>query len=306
VVVENFSPGTMDRLGLSAESLLELNPRLVYGAATGYGVDGPDRDQLAMDITIQAHSGVMSVTGFPDQPPVKAGVAFVDFLGGTHLYAGVVTALFERERTGVGRIVDVAMIDTIYPTLASNLSGYFRDGFAGRAGNGHGGGALVPYNVYATADGHVAIIVITDQQWRNFCGAIGQPELVDDERFSSNGRRYHELEALDRLIEKWTSARSRDEVVSILQAAKIPVARVRDIGEIVEDRHLHERGAIQRIAHPHLPDAVVPHSPLRFRGTPLLPLIPSPTLGRDNRAIYCDSLGLTDDELDALRADGVV
>ena len=209
VVVENFSPGTMDRLGLSAESLLELNPRLVYGAATGYGIDGPDRDQLAMDITIQAHSGVMSVTGFPEQPPVKAGVAFVDFLGGTHLYAGIVTALYERERTGVGRIVDIAMIDTIYPTLASNLSGYFRDGFAGRAGNGHGGGALVPYNVYATADGHVAIIIISDQQWRNLCGAMGQPELVDDERFSSNGRRFHRLEELDDIIETWTSARSR-------------------------------------------------------------------------------------------------
>ncbi|MEN3273341.1 MAG: hypothetical protein V7636_2102, partial [Actinomycetota bacterium] len=159
VVLENFGPGTMEDLGLSADLLLEVNPRLIYGAATGYGIDGPDRDALAMDITIQAHGGVMSVTGFPGQPPVKAGVTFVDFLGGTHLYAGIVTALYERERTGLGRIIDVAMIDTIYPTHASNMGAYYRDGVTFRNGNGHGGGAVVPYDVYATSDGFVALLL---------------------------------------------------------------------------------------------------------------------------------------------------
>lgn len=306
VVIENFGPGTMDRLGVGPERLLEVNPRLVYGAATGYGIDGPDRDALAMDITIQAHSGVMSVTGFPDQPPVKAGVAFVDFLGGTHLYAGIMTALYERERTGRGRIVDVAMIDTIYPTLASNLSGYFRDGIAGRSGNGHGGGALVPYNVYPTSDGYVALIVITDAQWRRLCDAMGTPHLADDERFSSHGRRYYNAEALDALITEWTSARPRHEVTAALHEARVPVAAVREVGEIVEDRHLHERGAIQRIDHPELPDAVVPHSPLRFRGTPLAPLVPSPSLGAHNDAIFGGELGLSGEELAALRKEGVL
>jgi CoA:oxalate CoA-transferase len=305
VVVENFGPGTMERLGLGPESLLELNPRLVYGGATAYGIDGPDRDQLGMDITIQAHSGVMSVTGFPDQPPVKAGVAFVDFLGGVHLYAGIVTALYERERTGQGRIVDVAMVDTIYPTLASNLSAYYRDGVAPRSGNGHGGGALVPYDVYPTSDGHIAIIVVTPQHWVSLCAAMGQPELADDERFRSNGRRFHNVESLDEIIGQWTSSHTRDEVVAALKVAKVPAAAVRDVAEVVEDRHLHERGALQHIEHPQLGDVVVPHSPLRFRGTPLVPLVPSPALGAHNHEVF-GKLGLSDKEIDRLRDDGVL
>ncbi len=216
VLIENFGPGVMERLGLGAETLLEVNPRLVYGGATGYGIDGPDRDRLALDITIQAHSGVMSVTGFPDSAPVKAGVAFIDFLGGTYLYGGIVTALYERERTGRGRIVDVAMIDTVYPTMASNMSGYYRDGEARRYGNGHGGGALFPYDVFPTADGYVAILVVTTQQWPNFCNAMGRPELIDDERFASNNRRYRNSEAINAVITEWTSALTRDEVVARL------------------------------------------------------------------------------------------
>jgi CoA:oxalate CoA-transferase len=285
VVLENFGPGTMDDLGVGPETLLELNPRLVYGSSTGYGVDGPDRDALAMDITIQAHGGVMSVTGFPDQPPVKAGVTFVDFLGGTHLYAGIVTALFERERTGVGRIVDVAMIDTIYPTHASNLSAFYRDGHTVRNGNGHGGGAVVPYEVYATSDGYVALIVITDQQWANLCAAMGQPELAHDERFRTNGRRYHNLAALDEIITAWMSMQTRADVVASLHAAKVPVAAVREVAELVDDAHLHARGALQRMDHPQLGPIVVPHSPLRFRGSELLPLRPSPALGEHNDEI---------------------
>ena len=306
VVLENFGPGTMDRLGVGSDVLLEANPRLVYGAATAYGIDGPDRDQLGMDITIQAHSGVMSVTGFPEQPPVKAGVAFVDVLGGVHLYGAIVTALYERERTGRGRVVDVAMIDTIYPTLASNLSAYYRDGVAPRSGNGHGGGALVPYDVYPTSDGYVAIIVVTPQHWRSLCEAIEQPELADDERFRSNGRRYHNADAVGLNRPLLDDAASRGEVVSALRAAKVPAAAVRDVGEVVEDRHLHDRGALQRIDHPQLGELVVPHSPLRFRGTPLAPLVPSPALGADNEVIYGGWLGLDTGEIERLRKDGVI
>ena len=306
VLIENFAPGTMDGLGVGPESLLEVNPRLVYGAATGYGVDGPDREQLAMDITIQAHSGVMSVTGFPDQAPVKAGVAFIDFLGGTHLYAGVLTALYERERTGSGRIVDVAMIDTVYPTLASNLSGWYRDGTAPRSGNGHGGGAMCPYNVYPARDGHVAIIVVTEGQWRQLCAAMGRPELADDERFRTNGRRYHNLEELDSLIAAWSATLARDEVVAALRRARVPVAAVRGVEEMVADRHLHERGALQTVDHPDLGPIVVPNSPLRFRGSSPLSLAPSPSLGRDNEAVYGGLLGISSRGIAELAAEGVI
>src|SRR5205823_4432950 len=149
---------------------------------------------------------------------------------------------FERSRTGVGRVVDVAMADTIYPTLASNLSGWYRTGSAPRSGNGHGGGAVAPYNVYATVDGFVAIIVVTEQQWRNLAGAMGEPELGDDERFRSNGRRYHNIDALDSLVGAWTASLTRDEVVAACRAHKVPAAVVRDVGEVVDDPHLHARG----------------------------------------------------------------
>jgi len=306
VVLENYGFGTMDRLGLGPDVLLAANPRLVYGAATGYGVDGPDRDRLAMDITIQAHGAVMSVTGFPDQPPVKAGVAFVDFLGAVHLYSAIVTALYERERTGVGRVVDVAMIDTIYPTLASNLSAFYRDGVAPRSGNGHGGGALVPYDVYPTSDGYIAVIVVTEGQWRSLCEALGAPELADDDRFSTNARRFYHLAEIDSILSAWTSVRSRDEVVARLTDAKVPVAAVRDVGEMVEDAHLHERGALVRIDHPLAGAVVVPNTPLRFRGSQMAEVRPSPALGADTRTVLSEWLGLDDRALDQLADDGVV
>ena len=306
VVVENFGPGVMERLGVGPERLLAVNPRLVYGGATAYGIEGPDRDRLGMDVTLQAWSGVMSVTGHAGQPPVKAGVAFVDFLGAANLYAGIVTALYERERTGRGRIVDIAMIDTIYPTLASNLASYYRDGTTPQTGNGHGGAALVPYNVYPTADGYVALIVLTARHWQGLCEAMGRPELADDERFRSNGRRYHNVDALEAEIEAWTTALPRDEVVAALEAVRVPVAAVRRVPELVEDPHLHERGAVRRVDHPDLGEMVVPHSPLRFRDSAPLPLFPSPALGEHNRLIYGEWLGLDEAEIDRLAADGTL
>jgi CoA:oxalate CoA-transferase len=306
VVIENYGAGTMDRLGVGPDVLLEANPRLVYAASTGYGVEGPDRDRLAMDITIQAHSGVMSVTGFPDQPPVKAGVAFVDFLGAVHLYSAVVTALYDRERTGRGRVVDVAMIDTIYPTLASNLSAFYRDGVAPRSGNGHGGGALVPYDVYPTSDGFIAVIVVTEGHWLSLCDVLGAPELAEDDRFRTNARRFHNVADLDAIIGAWTSERTRDEVVALLGDAKIPVAAVRDVGEVVNDANLHERGALVRVDHPVAGEIVVPNTPLRFRGSSMAELRPSPALGADTRLVLAEWLGLDEAALDALAADGVV
>src|SRR5438105_12195085 len=152
VLLGNFAPGVMDRLGVGWEVLHRINPRLVYASGSGYGLTGPDRDNLAMDLTIQAVSGLISTTGFPDGPPVKAGPAIVDFLSGIHLYAATVTALFERERTGMGRLVEVAMEEAAYATLTSLLQAYLQTGQAPpRTGNASHG--RVPLNVYPTNDG---------------------------------------------------------------------------------------------------------------------------------------------------------
>src|SRR5918993_1218509 len=177
VLLENFAPGAMDKLGLGAAALRARNPRLVYAAGSGYGQTGRDAPNLAMDIAVQAASGILHCTGFPDGPPVKCGPAVVDFLGGAHLYGAIVTALFERERTGRGRAVEVAMQDAAYPALASNLGMFFgpeRDTVPPRTGNRHGGLFLAPYNVYRAADGWVAVICVTEEHWRGLLRAMGR------------------------------------------------------------------------------------------------------------------------------------
>ena len=178
VLLENFSPGTMDGLGVGWSRLREINPRLIYATGTGFGISGPDRDNLAMDMTIQAASGIMSVTGFPDGPPVKAGPTLVDFMGGIHLYAGIVTALYDRDRSGVGRLVEVAMQETVYPTLAASYDYYYRTGkVPPRTGNRQSGLNSAPYNVFPTADGHVAIHVVTEAHLQNLLKAMGREDL---------------------------------------------------------------------------------------------------------------------------------
>ncbi len=170
VVLENFAPGVMTRLGLGSADMLLRNPRLVYASATGYGSWGPDRDRLAMDLTVQAMSGAMSVTGYPDRPPVKAGPAVCDFLGGTHLYGAIMTALYERTRTGKGRVVEVAMHDAIIPAMASNLQLFFENPERQpRVGNRHGALSMAPYNGYVALDGFVTIMCVTELHWRALC-----------------------------------------------------------------------------------------------------------------------------------------
>ena len=186
VLLENFSPGTMDDLGVGYAVLGAGNPRLVYATGTGFGISGPDRDTLAMDLTIQAASGIMSVTGDPDGPPMKAGPTVVDYMGGIHLYGAVMTALFQRERTGRGQLVEVAMQEAVYSTLASSFEYHLRTGkVPPRTGNRQAGLTTAPYNVFATADGHVAIHVVTEGHWQKLLVAMGREDLKDDPRFVS-------------------------------------------------------------------------------------------------------------------------
>jgi crotonobetainyl-CoA:carnitine CoA-transferase CaiB-like acyl-CoA transferase len=208
VLLENFAPGTLADYGLGSDTLCGLNPRLIYAASTGYGGSGRYSDYLGMDITIQAMTGVMSVTGEGDGPPLKAGVAMCDFLGGIHLYGGITSALYQREQTGQGAVLDISMQDCVFPTLSTALGGYFRAGEQGpRTGNRHAAGSAAPYNVYAAKDGHVAMICIREGHWRNLCAAMQRPELADDLRFVDMRSRAANVDELDAEIERWSTAR---------------------------------------------------------------------------------------------------
>jgi CoA:oxalate CoA-transferase len=307
VLLENFSPGTMDDLGVGYETLKAINPRLIYATGTGFGISGPDRDNLAMDFTIQAASGIMSITGDPSGPPMKAGPTLVDFMGGIHLYAGVVTALFQRMATGEGQLVEVAMQETVYPTLASSYDYYRRTGKPPpRAGNRQAGLSAAPYNAFETTDGHVAVHVVTEEHWPKLLSAMGREDLLDDPRFKSHPDRAAQMEETEAIVTAWTSTRTKAEVAATLKRFRVPGAPVRNAIEVMNDAHMHERGMLQHVHHPSLGDVILPNSPLRLHGADRTEAVASPFLGQHNQEIYGDWLGLGADAVEALRRDGAI
>ena len=307
VLLENFSPGTMDGLGVGYDVLKAINPRLIYATGTGYGITGPDRDNLAMDFTIQANSGIMSVTGDPSGPPMKAGPTLVDFMGGIHLYAGVMTALFHRMATGEGQLVEVAMQETVYPSLASSYDYFLRTGKAPpRAGNRQAGLSSAPYNAFVTTDGHVAVHVVTEEHWPNLLRAMGREDLLDDPRFKTHPDRAANMEATEAVVTAWTATRTKWEVAAILKQARVPAAPVRNAMEVMNDAHMHERGMLQHVDHPSLGDVILPNSPLRLHGADRPDPIPSPSLGQHNMDVYGGWMGLGADGVAALKRDGAI
>ncbi len=308
ILVENFAPGVMDRLGVGAAELHKINPRLIYGSSSGYGTDGPYRDYPAMDLVMQAMCGVINSTGYPDQPPVKSGAAICDFMAGIHLYAAIMTALYERERTGKGRVVEVSMQDATYASLASNLGMLHARGDAApaRTGNRHGGLGIAPYNVYKTADGYVVLNAPGDHHFRAILDVLERPDLKDDPRFLTRSTRVENFAAVDELIEGWTKTLTRNDVAQRMLAAKVPCAPVRPLAEVMVDENMHARGSLQWIDHPELGRVVLPHSPLVFEGTGRKPIQPSLPLGAGNAAVYGEWLGHTPEELAGYKANGVI
>lgn len=288
VLVENFAPGTMDRLGLGDAMMQALNPRLIYASSSGYGRDGPYAHYPAMDLTVQAMSGAMYVTGFPDRPPVKAGPAIGDFFAGIHLYGAIATALYERERTGVARRLEVSMQDAIYASLSSNLGMHWASGGQSahvRTGNRHGGMAECPYNVYPTLDGHVAVMCVGDAHFRTLAGVMEQPWLADDPRYATLKSRVTHMDAIDAIVEMWTRPRTTQAVFDLLVGARLPSAPVRNLEQVMDDPNMHARGALARIDHPEFGPMIVQQSPLRYDGVPQMPLEPSHALGADTAAV---------------------
>jgi len=308
ILVENFAPGVTDRLGVGPSDLLKINPRLIYGSSSGYGKDGPYRDYPAMDLVVQAMSGVMNSTGFPDQPPVKSGAALCDFSAGIHLYAAIMTALYERERTGKGRVVEVSMQDAIYASLASNYGMLHARGATApaRTANRHGGLGISPYNAYPTLDGYVVLNCPGDHHFRALLDAMGRSDLSEDPRFLTRSTRVANVDAVDELIESWTKTLTKNEVARRMLAASVPCAPVRDLSEVMNDENMHARGSLQWIDHPDLGRVVLPHSPLVFEGTERRPIEPSLPLGASNDAVFGKLLGHSDDEVKAYEKEGVI
>jgi formyl-CoA transferase len=308
VVVENFAPGVMDRLGLGAAELQKINPRLIYGSSSGYGKTGPYRDYPAMDLVMQAMCGVVDSTGYAELPPVKAGAAVCDFGAGTHLYAAVVTALYERERTGKGRVVEVSMQDAIYSSLASNYGMLHARGESApaRTGNKHAGLGISPYNAYKTKDGFVVLNAPNDHHFRAVLDVIGRPELKTDPRFVSRATRVANMVAVDELLESWSQTQMKHDVAKRMIEAGVPCAAVRTLKEVMHDENMHARGSLEWIDHPVMGRVVLPNSPLIFEGTPRRAIEPNVTLGASNEAVLGEWLGHSAEEVAGYKAGGVI
>jgi len=308
ILLENFSPGALDRLGVGWSVLHEINPRLIYASATGYGLSGPDRDNLAMDLTIQAASGVMSVTGFSDTPPVKAGPAVADFLGATTLFGGIMLALYERFNTGIGRLVEVAMIEAVYPSLASSLGLHLDSGgeTPERTGNRHNGLSICPYNVYQTNDGYIAINCVTEEHWQKLLIAMDMLDLKLSPEFATHKSRSKIMNRVDKIIQSWTLPQTKAKVFEITRKHRIPSAVVRDVADIMTDAHMHNRGMLSWVQHHELGKVVLPSSPIRLHGINQPESFDSPDIGQHNNEIYGGLLGYSDNEIEQLHIDGVI
>ena len=287
VLIENFRPGTMEKLRLGWETLCARNPRLVMGSGKGYAADSVYRDAPAMDFPIQALTGLMSVTGFPDGPPVKCGAAITDFLGGIHLFGGIMAALHARGATGRGDFVQIAMQDVTHHALASNVASYLLapDGFADRAGNSQAVLKVAPYDLFPAQDGQVAIMCLNDRHWQQLTRAMGRPNLAEDPELAAGPARCARRAQVDGWVTAWTSSQTRAEIFAALSSAHVPGAPVRTLAEVVSDDDMRARGMIHDLPHPDLGTVPVPGLPMQFARHNRVPPIPAPAAGADTARV---------------------
>jgi len=305
VLVENFRPGTMARLGLGYEQLAGRFPRLVYCSVSGFGQTGPRRTEPGYDAVVQAEGGLMSITGEAGGQPFRLGVAIADIASGMFAVQGVAFALLARERTGRGQLVDVGMLDATAALLTYQAGIYFATGATpGRMGNRHP--TIVPYETFDAADGGFVVAVGNDEQWRRFCAVLEQEPLAVDERFATNRGRVANYDTLRPILAGTLRARTRTAWVDDLRVAGVPCGSVRDVAEVLQDPQLEARDMIRQVEHAVAGATRVIGVPIKLSETPGAVRTAPPSLGQHTTAILKHDVGLDDAAIGRLRAAGVV
>jgi crotonobetainyl-CoA:carnitine CoA-transferase CaiB-like acyl-CoA transferase len=304
VVVENFRPGTMERLGLDYRTVAARWPRIVYCAISGFGQTGPRREEAGYDAVIQGEGGLMSITGPADGDPYRLGVAIADIVTGMFAAQGITLALLARERTGSGQLVDVGMLDSTAALLTYQAAIAFATGRApGRMGNRHP--TIVPYETFNAADGDFVLAVGNDDQWRRFCAASGMPEIAFDERFATNAARVRNYDTLQPVLAQRLRQRTRADWIATLRRAGVPCGGVRDVVEVLADPQLDARGMIASVEHAAIGAVRVLGVPIKLSATAGSVRTAPPALGQHTDGILRE-LGLSGAEIAALRASGEV
>ena len=302
VLVENFRPGTLAKMGFDYQSLAPTHPRLVYASVSGFGQTGPRRREPGYDAVIQAEGGLMSITGAPDGPPYRLGVAIADIVSGMFAAYGVVTALFARERTGRGQMVDVAMLDAVAALLTYQAGNYFASGnVPRRLGNRHP--SIVPYETFAAADGEFVLAVGNEDLWRRFCAVA---ELDLGERFATNRQRVTQYDEVRPLIAAALRQQPRQYWIDRLTAAGVPCGSVRDLEEVFDDPQLAAREMIVELEHAAAGPLKMLGLPVKLSETPGAVRTPPPRLGQHTDAVLQHDLGFDTDTIARLRAEKVI
>jgi len=298
VLVENFRPGTLTRLGLDYESLGSRFPRLVYCSISGFGQTGPRSKQPGYDAVIQGEGGLMSITGAADGPPYRLGVAIADIASGMFAAYGVALALFARERTGRGQQVDLAMLDAVAALLSYQAGNFFASGrVPARLGNRHP--SIVPYEVFAASDGDFVLAVGNDEQWKTFCAVA---ELACVERFGTNRQRVTGYDELRPIVAAALGTRPRRYWIERLSAAGVPCGSVRNLQEVFDDPQIAAREMVTRLEHAVAGPLQLLGVPVKLSDTPGGVRTAPPTLGQHTDAVLRNDLGLPAAEIDRLRA----
>ena len=306
VLLENFKPGTMDKLGFSYDRVRDVNPGIIYASISGFGQYGPYKDRPGYDIIGQAMGGLMSVSGWPDSPPTRTGTAMADIVAGLNACIGILASLRGRERTGLGERIDVSLVDSMVSAMETVIQIYLVEGrIPQRVGNRYE--FIAPYNSFAAADGWVVIGVGGQEVWKRFCKVIGREDLTEDPDFSSNRSRVTNVERLDKIVTDWTSCRKVDEVVSLLMKASVPCSPILSVDQICRDPHIAEaREMIVEMDHPMEGKIKVVSCPIKFGR--MKPTIRSsaPMHGEHTCEVLQEILGLSEEGYERLKACGAL
>jgi crotonobetainyl-CoA:carnitine CoA-transferase CaiB-like acyl-CoA transferase len=305
VLVENFRPGTLEKIGFDYAALKSRYPRLIYCSISGFGQTGPRRNEPGYDAVVQAEGGLMSITGATDGPPFRLGVAIADIVSGMFAAYGVSLSLIARERSGLGQQVDLGMLDAVTALLTYQAGNYFASGKPpGRMGNRHP--SIVPYETFEASDGEFVVAVGNDELWKKFCAATGLDAVEGMERFATNRQRVTDYEALRPLIADRLRSRPRAYWIETLSGAGIPCGSVRNLNEVFEDPQLRARGMLASIEHQAIGMLTLTGIPVKLSETPGEVRRAPPRLGEHTDAVLRDELAVDDGTLARLRERGVI